>query len=100
MSGLWSVPSFLLSAMAGALSGGIVSVAIGSRKAEREERGKRRVDVRIRLGKAVRLYRHDYKKARLLRLENQAVEDTALLRASLDLAFSANACAQVLPLLE
>ncbi|MFS8104493.1 hypothetical protein LFM09_46050 [Lentzea alba] len=96
---LWNIPSFVVSAVLGAVSGGLTSILIGARKAEREEKGKRRVEARIALVKAIRLYRHDYKKVRLLRLENQPVTGENLFPSALGLANSANAFGQFLPLL-
>ncbi|WP_143138899.1 hypothetical protein [Lentzea waywayandensis] len=96
MNELWNIPSFVVSAVLGAVSGGLMSIVIGARKAEREEKGKRRVEARVALVKAIRAYRHDYKKARLLRLENQAVASEDLFSSALGLASSANALAQFL----
>ncbi|USX54122.1 hypothetical protein [Lentzea sp. HUAS12] len=96
MSEMWNVPTFVVSAIFGAISGGLTSLLIGARKAEREERGKRRIEARMKLGKAIRIYRHDYKKIRLLRLENQEVEVDALFASALELAISTNACSQLL----
>ncbi|WP_306747236.1 hypothetical protein [Saccharothrix yanglingensis] len=100
MADLWSFAPLVISAVTGATAGGLASIVVGPTKAEREERGKRRIEARSNLGKRLRAFRYEFKKARLLRLEGRAISDEAVFESALLLAIAANAAMQALPLFE
>ncbi|MBF6298988.1 hypothetical protein IU459_15755 [Nocardia amamiensis] len=90
----------VLSTVSGATAGGVVNILAGSTKAEREERGKRRIDARADVGKSLRTFRHEYRRARLQRLENQTVEVDQVFKAALQLASATNTAMRALSAIE
>ncbi len=96
----WNLVQVLISAAAGATAGGLTGILVGASKAEREERGKRRIEARSEVGKALRAFRHEYKQARLQRLEEQPAPIGALFKAALQLAVATNTAIRVLPMFE
>jgi hypothetical protein len=96
----WTVLPVLISAITGATAGGLTSILIGPTKAEREERGKRRIEARSELARALRAFRYEYRQARLQRLENQTVSTEAVFTSALRLATATSAALSVIPAFE
>lgn len=100
MSESWSLVPVLISAVSGAAAGGLASILVGASKAEREERGKRRIEVRSEVGRTLRAFRYEYKQARLQRLEKQLVSTEAVFKSALELAATTNSAVQILAMFE
>lgn len=92
--------TILLGGIGGALTGGFVNITIGSTKAEREEKGKRRIQVREDLAQAVQEFRFHFSNARLLRLEDQGVNEKDLVGTAVNLGVVARKACRVLPAFE
>lgn len=100
MSALSTALPVLVSAASGAAAGGLTSLLVGPSKAEREERGKRRIEGRSAVGKALTDFRYEYKMARLQRLEGQPVSADEIFKSALRLAAVTNSAMRSLSALE
>ena len=95
----WWVP--LIAAIAGAISGGASAIIVGSPKAEREERGKRRIDSRRSISKALRAFRYAVSEVRLSKFNlSDSVDYDAARSAAELLASTVQSDGQVLPTIE
>jgi hypothetical protein len=81
-----TVVQVMTGAISGAAAGALAGLVVGPTKAEREERGKRRLQARIEIGAALKAFRYQLAMARLLRLERQPADEDAVLKMAYSLA--------------
>lgn len=96
----WWLPA-IIGAVSGGLMGAITSIVIGPTKAEREEKGKRRIEARKSLADAIKSFRYAASETRLkkydLRVTNPAVDYSGIRAAALRLGSSIQRERHVLP---
>lgn len=95
---VWVVP--LIAAVFGMIGGAISNLAIGPKKAEREERGKRRIEARRDVAAAVRTFRYALSESRLNRYAGETVNGPDVMKAAALFSVAVQACQPILPALE